>query len=225
MYSEVFSHSKYHGGKMEGPAIRRLMEKGPEIFYDIAGFLKSSLGKYKNRDAIETATDEEVDKICLSFGKVYLLLDSVFSFIYNIRNRPATQEETEELNDRLEILGKKWIEVGLSFTPKMHLLLDHLSSQIRNINGYGSMGEDRIERNHQERMRDGTRFSRSRKKSLIMGMQAKAQHIRVKKGINNIRKTVEVQSSWKKNYIKGSRLKIIILHLKQRNEKKHKEIT
>ena len=60
------------------------------------------------------------------------------------------------------------------------------------------MDEDRIERNHQVQMRDGSRFSRSRNKKMIMNMQAKAANIRVKQSVKEITTSVEVKASRKK---------------------------
>ena len=93
-------------------------------------FLKSSLAKDPNRDTVGSADDNEIESVCTSIGKAYLLLDSVFSFIYRIRNRPATEEEAAELKDRMETLSGQWIKIGLSFTPKMHVLIDHFRKQI-----------------------------------------------------------------------------------------------
>ena len=60
------------------------------------------------------------------------------------------------------------------------------------------MGEDRIERNHQTRARDGVKFSRARNKGMIMRMQAKAQNIRIKKSVTAITSNIKVECTRKK---------------------------
>ena len=78
--------SQYHGCVMEGSTIRRLMMNGPKVFAKIAKILKASLGT----DPSCVATDDNIEEFCSSYGQLYLLLDTLFSFIYNIKNRKAT---------------------------------------------------------------------------------------------------------------------------------------
>ena len=132
---------------MEGRSIRKLMMLGPVVFAEIAKYLKDSMQPELSRDK-GMASNKEITTVCTAYGRVYLLLDSCFSFIYRIRNRPATETEKQTLEDRIEVLKVQWEEIGLSITPKMHLMLNHVLKQIGTINGYGSMCEDHIERNH-----------------------------------------------------------------------------
>ena len=164
--------SNYHGGAMEGPSIRRLMMKGQEVFDDISSFLKSSMAQEVSRD--DMAADEEIENVCKNMGLTYSLLDACFSFVYRIKNRRATEEEKIQLKDRLQTLRFQWHKVGLSFTHKMHIWLAHLLEQIGMINGYALMGEDRIERNHQERFCDGGIFWNTRNTKKVMQQQVKA---------------------------------------------------
>lgn len=53
-----------------------------------------------------------------SIGKVYLLFDSFFSFIYRTQDQKESKDECTELKDRIETLAKQWIKIGLSFTSK-----------------------------------------------------------------------------------------------------------
>ena len=80
--------SHYHGCEMEGPTIRRIMMNGPKVFAQIATFLKASLGT----DPSCVATDDNIEEFCSSYGQLYLLLDTLFSFITSI-----TQEKIAHL--------------------------------------------------------------------------------------------------------------------------------
>ena len=65
------------------------------------------------------------------------------------------QEYTETLVttliSKLELLKSYWIKFQFSFTPNMHLLLEHLIFQIWELQGGGDMSESFIELFHQTR--------------------------------------------------------------------------
>jgi hypothetical protein len=72
----------------------------------------------------------------------------------------------EQLESRLSFILTEWNRLGLSFTTKFHVLLIHLMCQLRRMKGFHDMGEDRIERSHQDRMRNEARLMRLRNKGL-----------------------------------------------------------
>ena len=90
--------SHYHGCEMEGPTIRRIMMNGPKVFAQIATFLKASLGT----DPSCVTIDDKIEEVLTLYGLLYLLLDSSFSFIYNIKNQKATIGEVCDLKERFE---------------------------------------------------------------------------------------------------------------------------
>ena len=102
--------------------------------------------------------------MCSLYGELYILLDSPFSFIYNINNQKATIGEVLVLKDGVELVCHKWLTLGLSFTPKIHLFLDRVIFQIQEIKGYIIMGKEHIERAHQRRHRMLPRGSTNRNK-------------------------------------------------------------
>ena len=75
-----FSH--YHGFVMEVTFVRHLIMNGEKVFSEIATFMKASLGT----DSSRVATDDNIEEVCSLYEELYLLLDSLFSFIYNINN-------------------------------------------------------------------------------------------------------------------------------------------
>ena len=112
----------YHGCVMEGPVIRLLMMNAPKVFSEIETFLKLSL----LTDPSHVATDDEIEEVCSPYGELYFLLHSLFYFIYNINNQESTIGEVRVLKGRLDLVFHKWLTIGLSFTPKVQLLLYHL---------------------------------------------------------------------------------------------------
>ena len=53
------------------------------------------------------------------------------------------------MNKSLSNFDKLWRLVGLSFTPKVHNLLDHDSKQMHEIGGFSDMLEDDVKLMHQ----------------------------------------------------------------------------
>ena len=108
--------SHYHGCMMEAPAIRRLIMNRPKVFAEIVTFMRASLGT----DPSCVATDYDIEEVCSSYVEFYLLLDSLFSFIYNINNQKSTIGEVHVLKERLELVHQKWLTMGLSFNLKVY---------------------------------------------------------------------------------------------------------
>ena len=77
------------------------------------------------------ATDDDIEEACSSYRELYLLLDSLFDFIYNIKNIKANIGKVRVLKKGLELVRHKWLTIGLSSTPKANLFLDHVRDQIQ----------------------------------------------------------------------------------------------
>ena len=86
------------------------------VFAETETFLKASLGT----DHSHIATGDNIEEVCSSYGEFYLLLDSLFSFIYNINNQKSTIGEVHVLKERLELVHQKWLTMGLSFKLKVY---------------------------------------------------------------------------------------------------------
>ena len=196
--------SKYHGGKMEGPAVRNMLEHGKEIFDDITNFIHTNLGNEDSRDLRNYASNEEVKKTCEKYGSLCVILDAVVSYIYSVDNT-FDNDHIEELERRLSLLRKAWASTSLSFTPKMHLLLDHISNQVQYIRGFKTMGEDRIERSHQTRDSIDQQLSRLKDKKKKMDSQAKLQKIATIDTVKKIQ--IEVQTKTRKRTTRSTSLR------------------
>ena len=69
--------SSYHGGDMEGPSIRRLMQKGTDVFGDIATEIIAEKNNFESASMI--APDNKIELACQDHGTLCVLLDKVFS--------------------------------------------------------------------------------------------------------------------------------------------------
>jgi hypothetical protein len=191
------SMSSYHGGDMEGPSARRLMGDGEKIFPNIAEYIKHHLREQEDPldDSavdlvpLQIAEDSEIDAVCKDHGILFVLLDAIFSLLNTPRGK-VTDDVTSQLESRLSGILTEWNRLGLSFTPKFHVLLNHSLGQLRRMKGFHDMGEDCIERSHQYRMRHEARLMRLRNKGLKMDSQAKFQGLKHIKEIQYIQAAV-----------------------------------
>jgi hypothetical protein len=95
------------------------------------------------------AGDEEIDAVCKDHGGLFVLLNAIFSLLNTPRGK-VTEEVLEQLESRLSFILMEWNRLGLSFTQKFHVLLNHSLCQLRQMKGFHDMGEDRIETSHQD---------------------------------------------------------------------------
>jgi hypothetical protein len=193
--------SSYHGGDMEGEAIRILMSKGREIFAAIEAHVKAKIEAEKDLTDKEKTLDVDVPELeqhCEARGTMFQLLDGIFSLLLTKRGM-LTTAILDDLRKRLELARVKWAEMGLSMTPKWHMLLNHaVELLIRTGGGLVELGEDRIERAHQWRERDRQRYSRLRCISKMAACKAKIQNLRMMAPIKKRQSEVKHKSKRKR---------------------------
>ena len=71
-----------------------------------------------------------------------MLLDLVMSFL-NTKRACVMDTFVATLQNHLHALMQLWSYLGFSFTPKMHVLLNHSVDRLTKTGGFGDMGEDR----------------------------------------------------------------------------------
>jgi hypothetical protein len=226
--------SCFQGGDLVGEPIRILMREGRKIFEDIEEHIVETADKLQQRRLLEMPDSEEhsgsesddsampdldrakkaglekIDKeelkaVCLAHGQMFQLLDGIFSLL-NTKRGAVTAEIVETLKKRLELARKKWDDMGLSMTPKWHMLLAHaIELLMRTGGGLIEMGEDRIERAHQLRERDRQRYSRLGSIKKMKASQAKFQNLRMDPTIKSVQADVERKA--KRNLKRGRSLK------------------
>jgi hypothetical protein len=206
--SEIFplwliKFSAYHGGDMEGPSVRRMMENGKELFAAIGVLLKEKYAANNPDNDMETI-NEEIDEVCSAFGRLNVLLDGIFSKI-NTKRGQVTDDLIEDLEEQLLVTMREWERMGFSSTPKFHMMLDHVPQILRLTGGFVDMGEDAIERFHQTRVRDESRLIRLRNESIIKRSQAKFQNTRMMQEVLTIKE--EVNSKAKRKFTKSKSVK------------------
>jgi hypothetical protein len=172
------------------------MKRGKEIFEKVREHIKKMADERENNlPGLEKLDRQALTKTCLALGQFFQLLDDAFSLLLTKRGE-VTYEVAETLKKRLELARQKWDEMGLSMTPKWHILLNHaIEYLIRTGGGLIKMGKDRIERAHQLGERDRQRYSRLRNISKMKASQAKYQNLRLEPEIKLAQATTVEEKS------------------------------
>ena len=89
--------------------------------------------------------------------KIFQAQDAVYS---HLRILHPTTEEKAETRKRIRIMERLWHEMGLSETPKAHLIFKHAADDQDMFGGLGDKVEDPIETRHQEQMQIDSILSR-----------------------------------------------------------------
>jgi hypothetical protein len=190
--------SSYHGGDMEGPSAQRLMGDGEKIFPNIAESIKNHLREQEQDSQedlavdlmpVQIAEDDEIDAVCKDHGIIVGLLDAIFSLLNTLRGK-VTDGVIDQLENRPSGILMECHCLGLSFTPKFHVLLNHLMCQLHWMKSFHDMSEDCIERSHQYQMWHEARLMRLQNKGLKMDLQAKFQGLKHIKEIQYIQAAV-----------------------------------
>jgi hypothetical protein len=141
----------YHGGDVTGVGARALMGNS----HSYHGEVKNASIAVKDQEHCKL-TDEEIGDVYDKYTKMYLLADEIFSLLRGIN---PTKEELDRLEKSIKLCRKIWVdELGISCTPKMHILFDgHEFEQHKRLKGIGDKEEDFVEKGHQGSIRDDRR--------------------------------------------------------------------
>ena len=77
-------------------------------------------------------------------------MDTAFDYLRTIA---PTDDKYVQTEISLSILEKLWVQVGLSKSPKAHILFNPAATQQKLFEGLGEKGEDFVELAHQQRLR------------------------------------------------------------------------
>ena len=131
----------YHGGDLNGVHIRRLMHNAGEIMDVIEKYLVENKSKECKK------TDLEIGKHCADMKLSLTLWDSAFSII---NETDPSAERCNEAQLRIDMAVAQFREMGMSITPKVHGMEDHVVDLMRHIpGGIAMVLEHWVEQHHQ----------------------------------------------------------------------------
>jgi hypothetical protein len=174
------------GGTIEGNGARKLMENADAIIQEMEQHVLEATTRF-------AGTDEQIRHVGSAHRHLLHSLDGYFSSLRTKRFHltPAILQKGKEFRDRILALERY---LGMSVTTKSHLMEDHSLEQQEELQGFGDLGEDFGERNHQDQAKADRRLgcvrnfaAREKLKSLEevqakdTKVQAKIQNIKVKR--------------------------------------------
>jgi hypothetical protein len=134
--------SSYHGGSLNGKDIKKVMNNAAHLFDQFSSLLQA--GK---RDECEL-DNNSIDAICQSFKNVFVFWDGAFSLA---QTKYPTLDHSLKYQQFINAAVIGHVNLGLTITPKVHLMFKYVSWQMDNITGgLGDKMEDWIEKSHQD---------------------------------------------------------------------------
>jgi len=155
----------YHGGKYNGKGMCTFMTESQEIMADIQDMILTIPQE-------DRCSNEEVAEYTSRFKHCLQVFDYIFSKA-RLPSGSVTPQDVENLRPFVVTALKLYRELGLSISPKPHAVEDHLCEQLIRLKGIGDLGEDFVEKSHQ----DGIR-KESKSKNCVTRESAAKQHCR-----------------------------------------------
>ena len=145
IYTEV-----YHGGVLTGNNCKKLCVNGKDFVRSARDICIRKYEENKNSGNVPVGSPANVDELKERF-KVYedalRIADIAFS---NLNIIAPDENEMKETEVSVRRLGEVWKKVvGVTYTPKVHSILDHACECQRRFGGLGDKTEQGIEQRHQ----------------------------------------------------------------------------
>ena len=185
----------YHGGKLIGPHLRRLMQNSQIIIdriYDLVIEQPNRRGD---------ATDDI--RLCNLFDRyirLFILFDDFFSLCYAPCGT-LTDSDLSHATRLVRCIMKEWRELEFSMgKPKIHCVEDHVLPCLYRFRGLREYLEDFVEKYHQKKKRNQERTSsmRSNKKSQT--------HLSQREELENDENVKEAEADYERRRPKKRRL-------------------
>jgi len=126
---------------LNGKDIKKVMNNVSYPFDKFSSKLKS--GKLSNCKL----SNDHIDTLCRHFQSVFLLWGGVFSYARTIN---PTENDVIAYQKFVDAAVSAHVSLGLTITPKAHLMLKYLRWQMENIpGGLGDKMVDWVEKQHQ----------------------------------------------------------------------------
>ena len=145
-YGKIY-RAAYHGGDLNGVCCLRLVENQQEIIEKIREMCERRRNQRTNG---QPCSIDKLDGKITLYSQLFESIDTAFAYL---RTVAPTDDEYVQTEISLSILEQLWFQVGLSETPKAHILFNHAASQQKLLEGLGDKGEDFVELAHQQGLR------------------------------------------------------------------------
>lgn len=141
----------YHGGTLTGGAIIALLNQNEQIMDQITTIAMDAIAQRENDTfPLRPPSVADMNAKLLLHRKLFQAQDAMYAHLRLIK--PSTREK-RETRERISVMKILWHEMGLSETPKAHLIFAHAADDQERFDGIGDKIEDPLEKRHQEQMR------------------------------------------------------------------------
>ena len=124
-----------------------LLEKHESIMDDITTVCHQYINDRRSDNTLlDIPTIDEFDIKLNAHRSLFKSQDAVYAHLRLIK---PSETEMLETRHRISIMKKLWIAMGLSITPKAHLIFEHAADNQRRFGGIGDKIEDPLEKRHQ----------------------------------------------------------------------------
>ena len=208
--------SSYHGGSLYGKDIKKVMNNATYLFDKFSSLLLS--GK---RDDCELS-DNVIDSLCQHFKLVLVLWDGEFSLL---RKKNPMADNSQQYQQFVNAAVIQHVNLGLTITPKVHLMFKHVRWQMDNIKGgLGNKMEDWIEKSHQVGKQQRARYHTTKNLQECADTMIRVVHWDTTPAIIN--QTLKVEKASKRKYtgVKSDKEGTKKLHERERWTKRIKAL-
>ena len=139
----------YHGGTLTGGAILMRLRKHQVIMDDISEICWGYVTR-NDTTSVQPMTVVALEKKLDEHRSLFQAQDAVYA---HLRLIDLTVEEMRKTRERIAIMKNLWLKMGLSETPKAHLIFAHSADDQERFGGLGDKIEDPLEKRHQEQLR------------------------------------------------------------------------
>ena len=129
-------------GKYNGKATLKLLSCAKTVLEAVQSCILANVPEESR------CSNDEIIKQISVYTDFFTVFDSIFS---NSRTTVGflSEAKEEETHKGISMGLKMWRDLGMSVTPKLHVLEDHLLSQLSLFKGLGDCSEDFVEQVHQ----------------------------------------------------------------------------
>ncbi len=136
----------YHGSKMIGPACKAYMQNLEEIYNEIEDYVMQRVEDQK-------MDPDHAQQVCFRLGIYKACLQNFDGLFSVLRSRSTTFHSIEQRVDKvkrfLDAALKCWRQLKMTITPKLHLLEDHITDFVRDLEQIKDYHEEFVEQVHQ----------------------------------------------------------------------------
>jgi len=141
--------ARYHGGKLIGKDVKRVMYHADYVFGEFAKILQQS----KKEDC--SMSDDDIENMCNKYARAFFGTEH-----FHLLESSAQQQQILNNTDNIRLQQSDITqEIGCTITIKGHIMFQHVIQQLLSIpGGLGDKVEDWIKRQHQEQTSLRKRF-------------------------------------------------------------------